>query len=90
MTANPAYIYPLRIDWPAVLADIKVAGLSYRKQAAALKVEWPSHQGTMNGHEPRYSHGEAILVLHRTWCGDEATQKRIADARPVLDENAFT
>lgn len=76
-------LYPTRIDWPAVCADIRAAGVGYRAQARALGLEWDTYRSTLRGHEPRHSTGAAILELHGRYCGEAATRRRIEEARPI-------
>lgn len=78
-----ADIYPVRVYWQGVLADLKAVGISYRQIGRALGVELSSVQVWLRGGEPRHSMGAALLELHTQHCGEASTLKRIADARPI-------
>lgn len=73
-------IYPKQVNWRRILDDMKEHGLSYSAQAEALGRGWSSYQCYLDGGEPRYGNGAAILRLHVNICGIELTMRRIEEA----------
>lgn len=72
-------IIPIRVDWSAILKDIKDHGLSYNQQALSIGVQYSTLQRWMSGAEPGYSYGHSVLILHSDVCGRESTLKRLKE-----------
>lgn len=72
-------IEPQKLDWRAILQDLKDKGHSLYKIAKILGKSETTVQGWYHqGKEPSHSNGAAILSLHSAVCGQDATQKRCA------------
>jgi hypothetical protein len=69
------------ISWPALLCDFKTHGFSMAEISRALNVPPSTLDNWKNGHEPRYSHGEALLLLHSRLLGADCTRNRIKGFR---------
>lgn len=54
-----------RIDWPEILADLLRAGLSLPAISRELRIGVGTPYWWMQGSEPLYSHGAALIELHR-------------------------
>lgn len=67
---------PATPDWPAILADIHAAGVSYRQQAILLEVEYSTLQRWLQGTEPKYWMGNEILAMLLRTCGAEQHARR--------------
>lgn len=81
-----AEIEPKRLDWRAILEDIKASGTSIYRAAKILGKPETTVQSWYTGkHEPSYSHGAALLMLHASICGEEATKKRCSEESVVED-----
>jgi transcriptional regulator with XRE-family HTH domain len=66
------------IDWRALITELERAGWKQADIAAALSVAPTTLAAWRNeGKEPRFSSGDALLILHRAVFGDDYTQKRI-------------
>ena len=67
------------IRWAELIIELEHAGRWKPADIAnALNVPPTTLSGWKNeGKEPRYSHGEALLILYRAVFGVEYTQKRI-------------
>ena len=70
--ANPAspaatprgpYRRPPGTDWPRLMLDLRIAGLSLGRIAQALGCSRSTVQGWAAGHEPRPADGERLLTL---------------------------
>lgn len=73
-------IEPKKLDWRQILEDIKAKGCSIYRAAKILGKPETTVQSWHSGkHEPSYSHGAALLMLHSTVCGEEATKNRCAE-----------
>lgn len=69
-----------RLDWRAILQDIRGRGISIYKAAKILgKPETTLQSWNTGKHEPSYSHGAALLSLHSAICGEDATKKRCTE-----------
>lgn len=70
------------IRWDALIIELERAGWKPADIANALAIPPTTVSGWKNeGKEPRYSHGDALLMLHRAVFGIEYTQKRITSFR---------
>lgn len=70
------------IQWNMLIDDLEHAGWKPADIANALAVPPTTVSGWKNeGKEPRYSHGDALLLLYRAVFGVEHTQKRITLCR---------
>ncbi len=79
---NPDFIAFRFIDWRSLINELERAGWKQADIAAALNVAPTTLADWRNkGKEPRYSSGDALLILHRAVFGIEYTQKRIASFR---------
>lgn len=75
-------IYPEILPWRQIFDDMKAAGYAYSKQATMMGTPWSTYQDWMAGKtEPRYSHGVAILAMHKAICGPELTAQRQREGR---------
>lgn len=77
------YIYPVKVDWVKILADIKATGCSRYRIAIILGVGQSTVQNWDEGHEPRYAMGEAILMLHAQLCPDATIKRCNAPEEPT-------
>ncbi len=68
-----------RINWRQIAEDIRNAGLPFHQQAFSLGREWSTYQRWRSGSEPKFSDGQALLVLHTHFCGSELTQTRLKE-----------
>lgn len=73
---------PMLLPYPALLADMKRAGLSYKQQAERMGVGISTHNNWRQGAEPRASFSDLIVELHTEICGPELTAKRRAESVP--------
>ena len=69
-------VFPKKLNWRAILQDIKTSGYSLYEVAKRLGKPESTIQSWWKGHEPSHSHGQAILELHSKCCGEEATKSR--------------
>lgn len=69
------------IKWETLISDMIKRGMSPCAIAAAMAVPKSSPYNWLNGTEPRYSHGEAILLLHSKIFGIEFSRNRIREFR---------
>jgi hypothetical protein len=74
--------YPVLIDWKRCLAELRTEGWTPYRVAHHLGADPPTVYSWEQGSEPRHSYGAALLVLHRTICGIEYSEKLYSDARP--------
>jgi hypothetical protein len=69
-----------KLDWRAILQDIRAQGTSIYLAAKILGKPESTLQSWLTGkHEPSYSHGTALLTLHAAVCGEDATKKRCTE-----------
>ena len=61
-----------RLDWRQIAHNIRETGMSFRQQAETLGLEWSTYQRYLEGSEPKYSQGNALLTLHANMCGKNA------------------
>ena len=69
------HIYPIKMPWPEILADLNSAGCTRYRIAIILGVGQSTVQGWEDGSDPRHAMGQAILALHAQIC-PLATEKR--------------
>lgn len=69
-------IYPKRLDWKRILEDLKERGTSIYQAAKILGRPETTVQSWVKGHEPSYSNGASVLLLHSKVCGEELTKIR--------------
>jgi hypothetical protein len=69
------------IRWNALIDDLDTVGHRNAAVARALNVIPQTLDGWKKGHEPRYSHGEALLLLHARILGADYTKNRISEFR---------
>lgn len=70
-----------RVDWRAVLEDLRGCECSGYRLAALLGIEWSTVQRWLQGSEPRHSYGVAILEVHTRFCGAAMSQQRLCEAK---------
>lgn len=73
--------YPIMMDWARCLAELRSEGWTPYRVAHHLGADPPTVYGWANGREPRHSYGAALIVLHRTICGIDCSQKLYSAAR---------
>jgi hypothetical protein len=80
---RPGDVFVVEADWPVIIADIMLAlKLEHLVQVADLiGVPRSTFNRWPNGSEPYWSHGAALMELHRRACGDAKTQQRHAEFR---------
>ena len=69
------------MDWPALIADLEASGYGNARTARALNVPLTTLRDWKVGAEPRYSNGEALLLLHSRVFGRQHTENRIKEFR---------
>lgn len=74
--AAEQYIYPPKINWAQIMADLKDAGCSVYGVAGIIGAAYCTAQNWSKGGEPGHGYGEALLRLHSRVCGDELTKRR--------------
>ena len=82
MNRSPERVRVLRhrVDWRAVLEDLRAAGVSGYRLAEIMLISRSTVQGWEGGSEPSHSYGAAILEVHARFCGVDATKRRITEA----------
>ena len=66
------------IQWDALILELGTAGWGKTDIARALALPLTTIASWESGnHEPRYSSGEALLLLHQAVFGEEYTKNRI-------------
>lgn len=73
-----------RVDWAAVLADLREAGVSGYRLANIMTISRSTVQHWVDGGEPTHSYGVAILEVHTRFCGSERTNLRITQSEIVV------
>lgn len=74
------YVYPTVLPWRTIFDDLWDAGCSPYRVANLIGYGWSTVQRWYyDGVEPRESAARAILELHKRFCGEELTKKRIQD-----------
>lgn len=76
------FIYPVRIDFKRLFEELRHFGWTPYKVAITLCVDPPLAYSWATGAEPRHGYGAALLVLHRTVCGAEYSEKLNSEAKP--------
>ena len=75
-----AEINQKKLNWRQILQDIRARGTSLYQAAKILGKPESTLQSWFTGkHEPSYSHGAALLMLHAAVCGEDATKKRCTE-----------
>lgn len=72
-------IYCKKLNWPAIMDDIRNAGCSVYRAAKTLGRPETTVWSWTRGVEPTYSNGAALLQLHAKYCGEDATKKRCTE-----------
>lgn len=72
-----------RVDWAAVLSDLRAAGVSGYRLANVMLISRSTVQHWESGGEPSHSYGVAILEVHTRFCGKERTNLRITQSEIV-------
>ena len=73
-------INPKKLDWRRILDDIKCRGTSIYQAAKIIGKPETTVQAWHTGkHEPSYSNGAAVLLLHARVCGEELTKNRCTE-----------
>lgn len=62
-----------RIDWPRILFDLRHAKMRHVAVARELNVSPSNLYNWLNGSEPPWSMGDALLRLHRQHCPQDKT-----------------
>lgn len=75
-------VYPLVIDWKRCLDELRKEGWTPYRVANHLGADPPTVYNWESGSEPRHSYGAALLVLHRTICGLQCSEKLYSEATP--------
>lgn len=70
-------ITPLKIDWNIIIQDLKERNYAPSRQAISIGKSWSTFQKTMQGSEPSFAYGHALLMLHTKVCGSRVTEQRI-------------
>ena len=65
-----------RVDWAAVMADLKDSGITAYKVSLLLNVADCTARNWAKGGEPGYSIASGLLRLHSERCGDALTTAR--------------
>lgn len=62
------------MDWKQLVADIKAAGMTQEQIATEIGVSVGSLSELINGKigEPKWSRGDALIVLHQKMCQQKA------------------
>jgi hypothetical protein len=66
--ATPGAIYPVKMPWPAILADIYAAGCTRYRVARILGVGESTVEGWEGNSDPRHAMGMSLLALHEILC----------------------
>lgn len=75
------FVYPLRIDWERLMREMRDAGWTPYKVAMTICADHATAYSWAKGSEPSHSYGAALLTLHRSVCGPEASEKLRTDAK---------
>lgn len=75
------YVYPKVLPWEQIFNDLIRNGCTQSMLANLMGVKVSTLQRWCNGTEPKHGIGEAIIVIHRRYCGVELTERRITEAR---------
>lgn len=67
------------MDWTALIDDLEIIGHSNAAIARAINVPLTTLRDWKQGREPRYSNGEALLLIHSKLLGQDYTKNRIQD-----------
>lgn len=76
-------VYPIEIDWKRCLKELRSEGWTPYRVANHFSIDPPTvYSWEKEESKPGHSLGAALLVLHRTICGIECSEKLYSDARP--------
>lgn len=76
-------VHPLEIDWPRCLKELRSEGWTPYRVAQHFSIDPPTVYSWEKGEsKPGHALGAALLILHRTICGFEYSEKLYSDARP--------
>lgn len=70
------YVHQKKVDWPAVIEDLRARGLTITKIAACLGLNRTTVSEWRLNHEPNFASGAALLELHSRYCGEDLTKLR--------------
>jgi hypothetical protein len=73
---NAEAIFPPRISWAVIMADLNANGCSTYRVSLCLGVHPSTAQHWGEGGEPGYGLGRALLRLHAMCCGAALTARR--------------
>lgn len=76
-------VFQLRVNWHQIATDLKQSGVSFQQQARTIGKPWSSYQRWLEGGEPGFGEGQALLILHSKFCGIGLTQQRLSEAKSV-------
>jgi hypothetical protein len=76
------YLYPRKIPWHSIFLDLQEQGVTPSIICELIGIEWSSLQRLKSSTttEPRHSLGEALLKLHRRYCGELMNNQRLDEA----------
>lgn len=78
------YVYPTVLPWRSIFNDLHNAGCSPYRLSLLIGRGWSTVQRWVyDGIEPRESYARAILMIHSRYCGEQATQKRLQESKPL-------
>ncbi len=69
-------IHAKRLDWRRIIDDLKERGCTVYQAAKILGRPETTVQSWRQDHEPSYSNGASVLLLHSKLCGEELTKIR--------------
>jgi len=75
-------VYPIKIDWKRCLTELRTEGWTPYRVALHFMIDPPTVYAWEKGSEPGHALGAALLILHRTICGIEYSEKLYSDAKP--------
>lgn len=74
--ATDIHQQPIQVNWQGIIRDLDEHGINPTKQAELIGKERSTLQRWINGSEPHYRHGQALIYLHQMVCGVELTLER--------------
>jgi hypothetical protein len=73
-------VYPVEIDWPRCLTELRRFGWTPYKVALTLCIDPPTvYAWEKAKSKPGHARGAALLVLHRHVCGTQYSEKLYMD-----------
>lgn len=84
ITAADILVLRHRVEWAAIIADLRDAGISGYRLADILCLDWNTIKHWRDGGEPTHSRGVALLEVHTRFCGRERTNLRITESVILL------